>query len=153
MPQVESRHEKFMDEMMVEFSHYNRKILAESLSYVSKTNAYRKYLKICEGEPLGRFLGDGGFSWVETDGTVAFKIIPTGVDRFRRDISIEDYSEMISLEISRLKKLGEYDKSEKTNNTDIDALRQGGFSVISMKSAFSGEVMRYSAHNDLYNFL
>ena len=33
---------------------------------------------MCEGKPLGEFLGDGGFSWVETNGAVAFKIIPTG---------------------------------------------------------------------------
>lgn len=78
MPQKESRREKFMDEMMVDFSDYNRDILAKSLACVGKTSAYRKYLKMCEGKPLGEFLGDGGFSWVETNGAVAFKIIPTG---------------------------------------------------------------------------
>mgnify|MGYP001180188765 CR=1 FL=1 len=153
MPQKESRREKFMDEMMVDFSDYNRDILAKSLSCVSKTSAYHKYLEICEGKPLGEFLGDGGFSWVETNGTVAFKIIPTGCDRLRRDISIKAYSEMTSLEVSRLKKLGEYDSCEKTNSTDINALRRSGFSVIGMKSAFPEGGMRYSAHGDLYNFL
>ena len=36
MPQKESRREKFMDEMMVDFSDYNRDILAKSLLVLEK---------------------------------------------------------------------------------------------------------------------